>query len=261
VWARSWADSTWSELDNLPNAVVFGAMAYDKRRQRMVHFGGSGSVAGRVWELEGSDWQVVDPAGGPDTTILRHAMVYDEANDAIVVFGGDTPTSSQVGTANMWIYRVGGDSTPQWTERKRDGDEPWPEARWGHSLAYDSDRERIVLFGGRSGNVPAQRSFNEIWEYDGAWRKVDTKVSPPKSWQNAMDYDRNGRRIIAFIGGYGTYDPHSETWAYAVVGSSCSTDAECSKGTYCVSRVCCESECSEGICNDRDEPGVCKTDP
>jgi hypothetical protein len=38
-----------------------------------------------------------------------------------------------------------------------------------HALAYDSRRERVILFGGSDGT----QTFGDTWEWDGTtWRKV-----------------------------------------------------------------------------------------
>jgi len=38
-----------------------------------------------------------------------------------------------------------------------------------HALAYDSRRERVVLYGGSNGT----QTFGDTWEWDGAnWRQV-----------------------------------------------------------------------------------------
>ncbi|HEX5073451.1 MAG TPA: hypothetical protein VFW03_09605, partial [Gemmatimonadaceae bacterium] len=47
-----------------------------------------------------------------------------------------------------------------------------PEPRVMGYIAYDKQRDRIVLFGGRRG-VPDNSDLADTWEWDGAtWRRV-----------------------------------------------------------------------------------------
>jgi hypothetical protein len=66
-----------------------------------------------------------------------------------------------------------------------------PKVVGNHSLAYDSARRKIVLFGG---------AVNCTWEYDGEkWTLIETEVSPPPSWGTPLVYDstRNVTRLIS----------------------------------------------------------------
>ncbi len=52
-----------------------------------------------------------------------------------------------------------------WTQKQDIG----PRPRLGHAMAYDSTRQRIVLFGGRLVGT----RFGDTWEWDGAnWTQV-----------------------------------------------------------------------------------------
>jgi hypothetical protein len=54
-------------------------------------------------------------------------------------------------------------------------------------MAYDSKRERTVLFGGSAGNV----KFNDTWEWDGDnWTQV-ADTGPSARGGHAMAYDSN----------------------------------------------------------------------
>ncbi len=60
-----------------------------------------------------------------------------------------------------------------------------PTPRAGHGLAYDSARQRTVLFGGIGQVDPT-----ETLEWDGKnWAKIKATTSPPARTAHAMSYD------------------------------------------------------------------------
>lgn len=80
----------------------------------------------------------------------------------------------------------------EWTQRNT-GRSPTP--RGGHAMAYDSARERLVLFGGINGLQPE----GDTWEWNGAtW--VNVSPSPPHLTAHAMAYDSDRGRVVLFGG-------------------------------------------------------------
>ena len=76
-----------------------------------------------------------------------------------------------------------------------------PEARVSHSMAYDSLRGQVILFGGRSSSNIA---LNDTWAWDGTnW----TNITPnnniiPARYDHVMTFDSNKGQIFLF-GGFG----------------------------------------------------------
>jgi hypothetical protein len=57
-----------------------------------------------------------------------------------------------------------------WTQRSNFG----PSPRVFHALAYDSNRGRVVLFGGNPDPNQANVFFIDTWEWDGSyWTQMD----------------------------------------------------------------------------------------
>jgi len=86
-----------------------------------------------------------------------------------------------------------------------------PPARFWHSMIYDSNRQRIVLFGG--GDPDNAIYLNDTWDYDGSdWTPVTTPVSPPPpDVLAAMAYDAGrGQTVLTFEDG----SLHLATWEY-----------------------------------------------
>ena len=95
----------------------------------------------------------------------------------------------------MRLFSIGG-ATPKflWTQRSNFG----PSPRAFHGTAYDSNRRRVVLFGG-SRNQPGT-FFGDTWEWDGSyWTQMDDIGSAPRSG-HAMSYHSN-RRVTLLFGG------------------------------------------------------------
>ena len=84
-----------------------------------------------------------------------------------------------------------------------------PGPRASNLMAYDDDRDRVVLLGGYT---PAGY-LNETWEFDGArWLQRTPATSPPPRDAGAMVYDLARGRMVLF-GGSGT-TLLNDTWEY-----------------------------------------------
>ena len=79
-----------------------------------------------------------------------------------------------------------------------------PPERYGHDMAYDPVRDRVVVFGGYR---PAFGYLSDTWEFDGVdWQEVFPTLSPcPRAW-HGMVWNQVSERVFLF-GGAGTGDP------------------------------------------------------
>ena len=196
-----WDGNEWTQVaDTGPSARRNHAMAYDSTRHRVILFGGApfnGPFFKDTWEWDGNEWtQVADT--GPSAR-HAHTMTYDESAQIVLLFSGATLTGGSVGETwgwdgNEWthlqdlgpgrlvgspiVYTVHGtilfggkmindevnDNTwlwdgQFWTHVQDMG----PSAIFDHAMAYDSRRDRIVLFGG--GGVAAGIPYlGDTWE-------------------------------------------------------------------------------------------------
>jgi N-acetylneuraminic acid mutarotase len=98
-----------------------------------------------------------------------------------------------------------------WAELDPAGDVP--AARDGHSLVYDPDTGKVILFGGSDFDV----AFNDTWAYDpptNTWTKLSPAGSlPSKRMYHQMVYDPAGSKMILF-GGIDSSAARNDTWAY-----------------------------------------------
>jgi hypothetical protein len=103
---------------------------------------------------------------------------------------------------------------------------PAPDLAIRHAMAYDADRQRVVLFGRGSA------FFSETWEWDGTtWLQRLPVTSPPaRLTGNAMAYDAARQRLVLFNGHNAVvndeielhrFDPHQGHAQRAPAGRVC----------------------------------------
>lgn len=143
-----WNGQDWTQQDETGPNRLGHAMAYDDSRRRLVLFGGldgQGQHHGDTWEWDGTTWTQRTDFGPPPC--WGPSLVYSGAES--VLFGGIAGTALQKQT---WTW----DGT-HWTARQNMG----PSAREGHRAAFDSIRQRLVLFGGMD---QTQSVLGDTWE-------------------------------------------------------------------------------------------------
>jgi hypothetical protein len=93
-----------------------------------------------------------------------------------------------------------------WTKSTATG----PAARYLHAMAYDSTRQRTVMFGG----ADATSTYSDTWEWDGSsWTQKN--VTGPAARQGlAMAFDALHNQIVVFGGANGSGSLLGDTWTY-----------------------------------------------
>ena len=204
------ASAQWSERVTVrkPSSRWAHAMSYDWQSGRILLFGGSGMSD--TWEWDGAAWRqrpsVQYPAGRGG-----HAMTYDTQRQRTVMFGGcciGGVSSRQFG--DTWELDASG-----WRQRYP---ETSPSARQWHTMAYDSLRGRVVLFGGESNvNSPTSMLYclGDTWEWDGNnWMQRASPVSPAWRRWHAMAYDSSRARVVLFGGKAANNHDLADTWEW-----------------------------------------------
>lgn len=206
----SWRDQRWTRVPgNGPAARAEAAGVWDRRRRRLVVFGGY-TVRGGALESLGDTWEFGDGQWHDTTTAIgpspRHGAVaaYDDDLGEVVLFGGNGASAdtwawngvrwrrleagsvpgrynatADGGAEAMPVFRFGG-----WNGKSRERDAwtlragrwqrvftsgPAPSPRNHAAMTYDAVRGRYVLVGGHDG----RRVFGDVWEADGrGWRRA-----------------------------------------------------------------------------------------
>jgi hypothetical protein len=147
-------DGTWTQRQVTgPSARYGAAMVYDTSRGVAVLFGGqpnsTGLFSDETWEFDGSGagtWTRRDVTG--PSPRRSHAMAYDAAQGATVLFGGLNSSSSDPSGSMTWSW-----DGNRWSGRLASG----PMQRAWYGMAYEPVRNATVMFGGDvSGNFNAE---------------------------------------------------------------------------------------------------------
>jgi len=122
-------------------------------------------------------------------------MVYDPVTTHMILFGGFTETDP--GTKLSYDL----DETWEWTGVRWVQRFPahTPGGRSTQGMVFDTARQRVVLFGGKSGT----KELGDTWIYrDDDWSKLDVPSSPQARQFPGMIYDPIRDRIVLFGGTY-----------------------------------------------------------
>jgi MYXO-CTERM domain-containing protein len=203
---------TWRNAGAAPGTVSL--LAYHEAHGVSVAL-----IDGATWAWDGTSWS--DTGSGAPTGVRDGAMAYDAARERLVCFGGYTDGSGDSEIDETWEW-----DGSAWT---RMSPAVSPSPRGGHGMAFDSRRQRIVLYGGYYAN--------ELWDYDGTtWALRMAQPAPPGSFSNGLVYDAARDRMV-FFASDGTL------WEYHPVGEPCESGDVCASGS-CVQGVCCDRACT-----------------
>ncbi|MFH2005055.1 MAG: DUF4215 domain-containing protein [bacterium] len=194
--------TAWAKVfpANQPSPMVGHALAYDPDRQVVWMYGNDG----HTYSYDGAIWTLVAKSMEPEHRVLQ-ALVFDDQRGETVLFGGAWLNSSYSGAIfrpGMWDF-----NGERWDEREG---VVTPPSRTYHAMVYDSDRQRLVLFGGYN----SSGYLNDTWEFDGArWIETTPAGSPSPRVRYAMAYDPQRQRVVLYGGNDGT-GLLDETWEY-----------------------------------------------
>jgi N-acetylneuraminic acid mutarotase len=144
-----------------------------------------------------------------------HAMSYDSVNDLVILFGGQTGSGPSYRRTDTWSYDYNNNEWINLAPTIKPNASSWLE------MAYDSESEKLILFGGapQVGNTLA-----ETWIYDystNLWTLANPNDSPDVRITHVMAYDSESDVVIMHGGSVdAAYNPagldihYNDTWAY-----------------------------------------------
>lgn len=202
----------------MPTARDLHTAAYDTESDRMIVFGGDANSNGIVSELTNQTWAYDLNANSwsekssPESPPARwfHAMAYDSESDRVILFGGDISDSLGGEVDDTWAYHFNADAWSKMSPSIR------PSPRTSHGMAYDSESDRTILYGG----ITPEGLSNETWAYDfnmNTWTNMTATDTPSALDIDVIAYDQESDLVILF-GGFGRVGTghgfKDETWAY-----------------------------------------------
>jgi N-acetylneuraminic acid mutarotase len=203
TWSYNSSTNAWTPRDMrvFPYSSSHIAMAFDDRNGVAAVFGW-GVIC--TYDVSKDRWTKARWTEESPFSRWDPALVYDSREGVFVMYSGmygEGDIFNDTRTFNV--------TTGNWT-LKNPAVSP-PDGR-GFSAVYDSDRGKVLLFGGRKG----WNYFGGTWEYDTAadsWTKLEPPASPPARDGAGMIYDGQNRVAVLF-GGNGQRGPLNDTWLY-----------------------------------------------
>ncbi len=224
----TWDGRDWAAATPGPSARHGAAMIYDARQGAAVLFGGrdGSSFLADTWQRSSVpvtasfEWARIPMGGAGGTWPLKRikaGVAFDAARAQMVVYGGARIGGSWFSSSSFPQAVIGGAlwDGSAWTTM------PVGPAGFAYpAMAYDSARQRTVLFGGR-GLMPPFMLFlgdrDETWEWDGAVWTQRAVVGPSARGEHAMAYD-SARGVVVLFGGSTWTLPtttfHGDTWEF-----------------------------------------------
>lgn len=191
----------WGYTGPVPMSRLAPAFAYSDADQALVMFGGR--IYNDTWamDVQTQTWIKMNGTNSssapPKRREIQHSMVYDQAHDLFVLFGGLCTDNSRCTKydelADTWTYNL---KTNTWTEMHPAVS---PSPRQQHNMAYDPHNGVVVLYGGRDGGT----AYNDVWVYDissNTWSSVATSTAPPARSLTTFAYDQDDRRFVLYGG-------------------------------------------------------------
>ena len=123
-------------------------MAYDEATDQIIMFGGysgpedmTGDYHDDTWayDAKANAWTKLEPSGAVPPARVGHTMAYDPVTQRTIMFGGQMNGVF----ADTWAYDAKANA---WTKLEPSG--AVPPARTDHTMAYDPDMHRMIMFGG-----------------------------------------------------------------------------------------------------------------
>lgn len=174
---------------------------YDPRLDGVVTFGGADVHEGDVYNsvsvtpFSGQPRWYVDPGPLPPPSIAM-VSVLDPIRYRMIIIGGGTPNGVSVPGNEVWALSL---SSPHvWAQLSPSG--PALPPRYGHAVAYDPVRDRLLVYGGTTGTT----GLNDVWGLDlaraPAWTQLSPTGSPPPAGSPRLGiYDPIRDRLVVFV--------------------------------------------------------------
>jgi cysteine-rich repeat protein len=189
---------TYADVYEWPHEAP--GLVYDSSAGTIVRFGGAfgdgDSTFNDLGRFDGESWSYLEGwSGDVERPVSRTmaAMVYDDARERIVLFGG-----------RDWDYKIVGDTWVRdaagWVARPGAGATPRQDA----GVAYDRARGEVVLFGGgvigADQYTPAANGDTYVLR-DEDWIPLEVSPAPSPRMGPLMAYDPR-REVVVLWGGY-----------------------------------------------------------
>jgi hypothetical protein len=194
---------------NSPSKRIYHSMIYHSKSKQILLFGGHtehGWIADLrdIWsyDLVNNSWEYIGVYEASPVKGGAQSPAYDSESNRIIVLNSEGET---------WAYHH---EERQWEKMNP---RETPRTRAGHKMVYDSESDRVILFGGFGAKSVRDPVYSETWAYDfnsDTWILMNPEKSPPERMYHAMCYDSESDRIIVWGGRLLTRLDDNSVWAY-----------------------------------------------
>ncbi|MBY8987598.1 MAG: hypothetical protein KGD61_04010 [Candidatus Lokiarchaeota archaeon] len=220
TWIYDSQTNQWTEVFpvNKPSNRQGQSMYYDVRTQRVILFGGYREVGGHLddtWEYNYTDnsWTELGPSTNPSGRYGSN-LVYDINNTRGFLFGGRSGSSTI--NDDTWVYYYENNSWSEIINVIK------PDTRYWHGMVYESNNQKIIVFGGRHQGAPGE-ALEDTWTFDPStneWVEVLPTNHPSNRMDFLMVYDTNNQKSILFGGFRFQGGTLGDTWIYTYDSNS-----------------------------------------
>jgi hypothetical protein len=202
-----WLGSTWQRLPDPPFQRKVDAAAAEDANGDIVLFGGrfetGADRTNETWTWDGANWTQRFPPNSPPLRIFS-AMAYDRSRGKSVLFGGIGASDQDV-LGDTWEW-----DGNNWTELHPPNS---PSPRGYSAMTYDTEHERVVLFGGGTSEHADGTRYDDLYYWDGDnWEEIIPLFQGPSArCDHAMAYDL-GRRAVVIFSGSDYFPFKRDTW-------------------------------------------------
>lgn len=164
-----------------------------------------------VVESRAETWTLLTPVGGPPPSRAYALSAYNPLHNRMVVFGGGLNYQIPVPSLanDVWVLTNADTTTgtPGWQQLSPVGS--IPAARAYASAVYDTNNNRMIIFGGNPSVGNCYVDMNDVWVLTNAdgfsgtsgWVQLSpVGTAPSGRAHNTMVYDQSNNRVIIYGG-------------------------------------------------------------
>lgn len=195
VWSLDTADFSWTFVGESGPFDALISFGVDIESGQIVAFN---LEPAQTWsfELASQTWQqrdpIVQPESIPANPRFGAPLTYDVESDRLILFAGGSPWHMYTDT---WAYDYNSDT---W-ELMDPANSPSPRAMY--ATAYDSESDRVLLWGGFTGT---DENDVQMWAYDydtDTWEALANTNGPQQHWErHGMAYIPDIDRVLFYSG-------------------------------------------------------------
>jgi hypothetical protein len=192
-----------------PPIRALHASVYDSVTNTLIIFGGYNcktTYYNDVWILKDANavtgtpsWTQLAPSGPIPSARESSSAVYDSAANSLIVFGGDAGGNQYSGDVWVLSNANGTGGTPKWSQITPSNH--GPSARSGQSAIYDSQNDRMTIYGGYNGG----QILSDVWILSGAsgqngaatWSQIVS--GQPRRFPSSL-YDSSVNQMVTYGG-------------------------------------------------------------